>query len=309
MTIRTLQSFGPVDVIVDEEEARIIRDSWTRSMGGGSDPLLLKLSGRSYGTAGARVISRFVLAFSDRIVSADFSGILDGLKEDALALEVLELLVGSLQDSPIVSLNLSNMALGRDGILRLLQPLLSKNTLRELFLNNTGLGEDSMVVLSDILVHNQVRLEVIACSRNASDVGGAIHFATIIRQIKTLRDITYSECRPGMDGSEAIVDALKARGIHDERVASPTRITRLDLQGSFFPSEGGYFESLVAALKKLTALQYVNLFDCEIHASGREKIIRFLARTNSDMEIILGEEDDDSDDEEHIFEDFSQLQL
>jgi hypothetical protein len=63
-------------------------------------------------------------------------------------LNVLELLVWSLQESPLASLKLGNMALGRDGNLHLLQPLLIKNMLHQLFLDNPGLGEGSMSTLS-----------------------------------------------------------------------------------------------------------------------------------------------------------------
>lgn len=104
------------------------------------------------------------------------------------------------------------------------------------------------------------------------------------------------------------MDALKKRGNHDIRVESTTPISWLNLQGSFFPSKGGEFESLVAALKKLKNLEYVNLEDCSIHPTGQEKIRRFLSRINSDMVIVMGEEDD-SDEEEETFEDFLQRQL
>jgi len=161
-------------------------------------PLLLNLFGRSYGPDGARVLSKFFLAFSDRIVSIDFSGILDSLPKDD-ELNVLELLVGSLQESPLAALKLSDMALGRDGILRLLQPLMIKNTLPKLFLDNAGLGEGSTSTLSDILVQNQVPLEVISCSRNAMGVDGAKHLGDIIRGLKTLREIFYIDCHRGTE--------------------------------------------------------------------------------------------------------------
>lgn len=156
-------------------------------------PLLLNLSGRSYGPDGARVLSKFFLAFSDRIVSIDVSGILDSLPKDN-ALNVLELLVGSLQESPLGSLTLSHTALGKDGILCLLQPLLIKNMLRKLFLDNAGLGEGSMSTLSNMLVQNQVPLEVISCSRNALGVDDAKHIGDIIRGLKTSREIVYIDC-------------------------------------------------------------------------------------------------------------------
>ena len=75
-----------------------------------------------------------------------------------------------------------------------------------------------------------------------------------------------------------------------------------------FSVDCGAFDVLVAALRKLVHLQYVNLYDCEIHESGREKIARILQRI-SGIEIVLGEEDEGSDEEEVVFEDFSQMHL
>jgi Ran GTPase-activating protein (RanGAP) involved in mRNA processing and transport len=86
------------------------------------------------------------------------------------------------------------MALGRDGNLHLLQPLLIKNMLHQLFLDNPGLGEGSMSTLSHMLVQNQVPLEVISCSRNALDANGAKHFGDIICGLKTSREIMYIDC-------------------------------------------------------------------------------------------------------------------
>jgi Ran GTPase-activating protein (RanGAP) involved in mRNA processing and transport len=310
--IITLRADGDPLRVVGKDEAMNIRNSWAAGPMKPGCLLYINTSRRTFDSTGANVLAQFIRCFADRIVKVNFADIVGGLLS-AEAVSVIGVLVASLEEAPINTLDLSNIALGRDELLDRIKPLLTKSTLRELILRNTGLGEDSMETLYTFLRDApDSQLQKLCLSRNASDVGGAEYFGFILEECPTLTDIEYSENRPGTEGSLAIADALQARAIYEKRHADTAHhIRRINFEGSMFTIDGG-FDILVFALRNLRKLEYVNLQDCDIHSTGREKIQRFLGRDNSGVELLLGEEEDGSGSDseesaEEVIEDFSQM--
>jgi Ran GTPase-activating protein 1 len=157
--------------IVDEEKAKAFIKIWTEQLldhrdkvqAGNGDVLCdrIRLSDKSYTAEAARVIAEFLTGpfegtnapLARGIVEADLSDIIAGrLTEEGL--QVLRIICDAFVDSVLVDVNLSDNAIGQQGI-GACKSALSKKSLEKLSLCNNGLSQETMAQVADILTSDE----------------------------------------------------------------------------------------------------------------------------------------------------------
>ena len=191
------------------------------------------LSGESFSDEAADVIAAFLNepAFMDGpsvasgIVCAQLADMIAGRSTD-VGLNVLRTICDAFADSELVDVDLSDNAIGQQGIWAC-KTVLSKPSLTKLTLCNNGLSEDTMKVVADILIRSGcvANLTKVHFYNNMSGEEGCKEFARILEKSSKLIDIRFSSTRAGKAGSEIVAQALGA-ALEEGR---NTNLEKLDL--------------------------------------------------------------------------------
>lgn len=161
-----LETSGPRGV-VDEDQAKDITKSWTEQLlahrqelgDDGVSAILcdrIRLSDKAYTAEAAAVIASFLtesfeggMPIAHGIVEADLSDIIASRKTEE-GLQVLQTVCDAFAESKLVDVDLSDNAIGEQGI-GACKTVLRKKSLERLALCNNGLSQETMGQVADIL--------------------------------------------------------------------------------------------------------------------------------------------------------------
>ncbi len=150
------------------------------------------------------------------------------------ALKVMEILCEVLSDRQLVSIDLSDNAMGEKGIDSCRCILEGKIRLRSLKMCNDGLSSSAMEMVTEILGRGD-NLETLHFFNNMSGSGGATALAEFMSFCPVLKDLRFSGTRAGLEGSLEFASAL---------AVSPSvrngLLVNLDLADNTFGVEGAH---------------------------------------------------------------------
>ncbi len=126
-------------------------------------------------------------------------------------------------------------------------------------------------------------------------------------QCTSITSILFANCSPGLEGSKSIAKALAKVILCNGQVRES--LQSVDMQGCVFNKS---FNWICDALDDLVQLEYVNLRDCELTQSRKDKLQYKLGITRRENPPILYLEweddasDSGTDEDDHYEFDFSQ---
>nr|CCG20292.1 Ran GTPase activating protein 2 [Solanum bulbocastanum] len=209
-------------------------------------------SNRSFGIDAARIAGPILVALKDQLKEVDLSDFVAG-RNEAEALDVMNIFSEALEGSNLKFLNLSDNALGEKGVRAFGKLLQSQTDLEELFLMNDGISQEAANAVSE-LVPSTEKLKVLHFHNNMTGDEGAVAIAEIVKRSPLLEDFRCSSTRVGSEGGSVLCEAL----------GMCSHLKKLDLRDNMFGPEVGLV--LCKALSKhenLTEiyLSYLNLED------------------------------------------------
>nr|CCG20284.1 Ran GTPase activating protein 2 [Solanum tuberosum subsp. andigenum] len=209
-------------------------------------------SNRSFGIHAARIAGPILAALKDQLKEVDLSDFVAG-RNEAEALDVMNIFSEALEGSNLKFLNLSDNALGEKGVRAFGKLFQSQTNLEELFLMNDGISQEAANAVSE-LVPSTEKLKVLHFHNNMTGDEGAVAIAEIVKRSPLLEDFRCSSTRVGSEGGSVLCEAL----------GMCSHLKKLDLRDNMFGPEVGLV--LCKALSKhenLTEiyLSYLNLED------------------------------------------------
>lgn len=301
---------------VDSTEARLILMRWMSAVSSMNpeDEILLSFSGRNFTVDGAAELATFTSLglISSRVTIIEFSGALGEHHHHHDAMAAQELLVESLMRTCYYrAVKLDNLT---DRDVKVLRRLLAKETLTLFHLTDCHLDADrSLSKIESSLIHNIPETAYQPCNSlqhlgfsnlHLGDEGdtGANIFATILSKCTSITSVQYTNCHAGTEGTEAIAEKLSCLILGNVQVRESLR--SVELEGCVLNDSFGLICDPLARVKYL---EYVNLRDCELTNSQKEKIAYKLGITKRENPPTLcleweaeseGDEDDGSSDED-----------
>mmetsp|Transcript_9838 Transcript_9838/g.14691 ORF Transcript_9838/g.14691 Transcript_9838/m.14691 type:complete len:481 (-) Transcript_9838:38-1480(-) len=253
----------------------------------------IRLSDKSFSDEAADIIAAFLKepfmggrSIASGILYAELDDIIAGRMTE-MGLHVLQTICDAFADAELVDVNLSDNAIGQQGI-GACKTVLSKPSLERLALCNNGLSEATMEQVADILTNDESGTGCVATNltkihfyNNMSGEGGCRQFARILEKSSKLTDIRFSSTRAGRDGSDIVASALDV-ALEEGRNAN---LEKLDLCDNNFGNKASQ-DALFRALGCTASLSYLDLRDCELELVGIKKIIRALVESGSALEHL-----------------------
>ncbi|XP_057214594.1 ran GTPase-activating protein 1b isoform X2 [Triplophysa rosa] len=227
----------------------------------------LKLEGNTFGVEAAQSIAKALEAKSE-LQQCHWSDTFTGRLRSEIP-PALKSLGGALMTSGarLTELDLSDNAFGPDGV-KAIETLLKSSacyTLRELRLNNCGMGIGGGTVLASALTecHKQssaagspLRLKVFIAGRNRLENDGATALAKAFKLLGSLEEVHM----PQNGINHAGVTALAAAMQHNPNLQV------LNLNDNTFTKRGSI--AMAEAIRHLQCLQVINFGDCLVRSEG-----------------------------------------
>ncbi|CAN4113431.1 unnamed protein product [Withania somnifera] len=234
---------------IEEEEAQELLNPLKEP---GNSYSKICFSNRSFGIDAARIAGPILASLKDRLKEVDLSDFVAG-RNEAEALDVMNIFSEALEGSNLKYLNLSDNALGEKGVRAFGKLLRSQTNLEELFLMNDGISKEAARAVSE-LVRSTEKLKVLHFHNNMTGDEGAVVIAEIVKRSPLLEDFRCSSTRVGCQGGSALCEAL----------VMCSHLKKLDLRDNMFSPETGLL--LSKALSKHenlveVYLSYLNLED------------------------------------------------
>lgn len=193
-----------------------------------------------------------------------------------------------LSSAKLVVLDLSDNAFGPRGLIGIVKLLESSScyTLKELHLNNNGLGIQGAKMLADALckcVENSrkdgspLALKIFVCGRNRLENEGATAVARFFKMLGTLESVAMPQNGIYAPGIESLADAF----------ASNTNLRVINLEDNSLTEEGAkYIAECLPTLKKINML---NFGDCLVRTNGAIALAKALKVSCPELrELYLG---------------------
>lgn len=209
-------------------------------------------SNRSFGIDAARIAGPILASLKDQLKEVDLSDFVAG-RNEAEALDVMNIFSEALEGSNLKFLNLSDNALGEKGVRAFGKLLQSQTSLEELFLMNDGISQEAARAVSE-LVPSTEKLKVLHFHNNMTGDEGAVAIAEIVKRSPLLEDFRCSSTRVGSQGGSALCEAL----------GMCSHLKKLDLRDNMFgPEVGLVLSKALSKHENLTEiyLSYLNLED------------------------------------------------
>ncbi|XP_010454204.1 PREDICTED: RAN GTPase-activating protein 2-like [Camelina sativa] len=229
-------------------------------------------SNRSFGLGAARVAEPILASLKDQLKEVDLSDFVAG-RPEAEALQVMNIFSDALQGSILLSLNLSENALGEKGVRAFGALLKSQSSLEELYLMNDGVSKEAAQAVSELIPSTE-NLRVLHFHNNMTGDEGALAIAEVVKRSPLLENFRCSSTRVGSEGGVALSEALE----------HCTHIGKLDLRDNMFGTEAGVsLSKTLSSYKHLTELylSYLNLED-----EGAIAIANALKESVSPIEVL-----------------------
>ncbi|XP_010420730.2 PREDICTED: RAN GTPase-activating protein 2 [Camelina sativa] len=179
----------------------------------------------------------------------------------------------ALQGSVLLSLNLSENALGEKGVRAFGALLKSLSSLEELYLMNDGISKEAAQAVSELIPSTE-NLKVLHFHNNMTGDEGALAIAEVVKRSPLLENFRCSSTRVDSEGGVALSEALE----------HCTHMEKLDLRDNMFGTEAGVsLSKTLSSYKHLTELylSYLNLED-----EGAIAIANALKESASPIEVL-----------------------
>ncbi|KAL3756859.1 hypothetical protein ACHAWU_005121 [Discostella pseudostelligera] len=254
----------------------------------------IRLSDKSYTIEAAQVIASFLTEplFDDYpplahgIIEADLSDIIAGrMTEEAIL--VLKSICDAFANSNLIEVDLSENAIGGQGI-GACETVVTLKSLERLSFCNNGLSGETMKTVADWLTRDNDGSGCIAGNltklhiyNNMSGEEGCTQFARIFQNCTRMEDLRFSSTRAGEAGSDIIASVLDA----SLGAGNNPRLRKLDLCDNTFSSTASHVASF-RALVSTTCLSHLNLGDCGLGDDGVRQICRALCECDSNLEHL-----------------------
>ena len=235
----------------------------------------LSITDKSFNEASAIVLADFIQANDcfDNLRIIDISDCIAGQEtdEDARVLQTISNVIGS-KCRGVLSIDVSDNALGEEGVNVLCGLIDNQENLRAFYINNCGLSHEATKRVVEILsFRTPTKLEIFEFHNNMSGEPGANHLRELFPHMPLLKEYRFSGTRAGRAGSYAIASSLASSNIEN--------LIRLDLADNLFGKEGA--EQLAILLQKNQNLRQVILRDGLLEDEGIEIIMNALKKYNS----------------------------
>lgn len=260
----------------------------------------VNLSGKSFNEVAAKVVADRLRQMTN-VTEVDFSDVIAGQETDE-ARRILAIFSASIAHYPLVSLDLSDNALGSGGVRACKAALSNKPSLRRLYFNNDGLdnqGEAAALIYEYVVGEKTTcELEVFEIHNNLICDPGAKGVSQLLAVCPNLRTLRLSTTRISNDGGELVCAALSKaaynglqhlilndnnfgekacdlllKGFMTQRHAT---LKTLNLGDTGF-GEDGIIQILEALCGVALNLETLNLCDCDLTAKSVPVLARVLA--------------------------------
>lgn len=180
-----------------------------------------------------------------------------------------------LSSARLVELDLSDNAFGPRGLIGIVKLLESPScyTLKELHLNNNGLGISGAKMLADALckcVENSrkdgspLALKIFVCGRNRLENEGATAVARFFKMLGTLESVAMPQNGIYSPGIQALADAF----------TSNPNLKVINLEDNSLTEEGARY--IAGCLPSLKEINMLNFGDCIIRTNGAISLAKIL---------------------------------
>jgi Ran GTPase-activating protein 1 len=185
----------------------------------------------------------------------------------------------------LVELDLSDNAFGPNGMIGLTDFLKSSScyTLRELRLNNNGLGITGGKMLAESLqscydssvkAGTPLALEVFVSGRGRLEDEGATALAQAFKAMKSLIEVHMPQNGINAAGITALADSFSVN----------TNLRHINLSDNTFTEKGSI--SMAKALPSLKQLEVINFDDCLVRTSGAKALANALTNNNPELQVL-----------------------
>ncbi|XP_015062352.1 RAN GTPase-activating protein 2 [Solanum pennellii] len=229
-------------------------------------------SNRSFGIDAARIAGPILATLKDQLKEVDLSDFVAG-RNEAEALDVMNIFSEALEGSNLKFLNLSDNALGEKGVRAFGKLLQSQTNLEELFLMNDGISQEAANAVSE-LVPSTEKLKVLHFHNNMTGDEGAVAIAEIVKRSPLLEDFRCSSTRVGSEGGSALCEAL----------GMCSHLKKLDLRDNMFGPEVGLV--LSKALSKHENLKEIYLSYLNVEDEGAIAIANALQDSAPSLAVL-----------------------
>lgn len=275
----TFANPGNRNVKIDAEAARKLVRELEKKLEDGHHIETLKLECRSYKLEAVVIICDFLHGKLGKCTAAYHADVIANLMTDE-GLECLAKWSKLFESAPIEYLDLSDNAFGSRGI-SACEHALSIPTLKHLKLHNMGIPHESIVELGPILTGTRTdgmcvasKLESFYFYNNMSGPGGARALGEILAETKNLKNFQLEGCRPGKEGTKAVMEGLVATDY--------SQMETLGVEGSFGTGEkeDDAIHELLTMLQNAPKLREVRFMDCGFGNDGLILVIKALRSNN-----------------------------
>jgi len=267
---------------MDAERANVLVEQWQAQLAEkpGSFIETVDFHDRVYDPESVPILVQFLSDKLSRCSVALLNDIIASLPTEK-GLLVLGGFATLFKDVPLVELNVSDNAIGKQGLdLASFQTLLKCKTLERLYMENNGLDEECMKQLAEILLEEDDddncvcdRLTLLHFYNNMSGIGGARAVGTIVARCRKLQSFRYEGCRPQPIGCQSIANGvLKCSQNCDT-------LTTVRLEGSYGKDESlDPIGTLTLAFQNFSQLTHVTLYDAALESKGTKLLCKSLKR-------------------------------
>lgn len=186
----------------------------------------------------------------------------------------LSYFISAIQDKNITVLDLSDNAFGPIGVKAIDSYLKTCTTIKELYIQNCGLGPEGASLLAEALKENKnLKLERIKIGRNRLENKGASAFAEYFAQTDSLKEVV------------AFQNGIKDEGMVDflNGLAHNKNLEILKLNDNI-PSENAH-KSLVTLIPKLEKLQILDVSDSKLGCESSVELFESISKLKNIKEV------------------------
>ncbi|KAK8794750.1 hypothetical protein WA158_001731 [Blastocystis sp. Blastoise] len=228
----------------------------------------IKLSTKTFNEDAAKIIGQEIIKMKN-LKKADLSDTISGLSNED-AQKTLEIFVESLKDHDLNLLDLSDNALGPEGVEILKKLIVNKNELTEILLINDGLSADSCKIITNIFKETApMTLKKLHFHNNMSGNDGAIAISEALSCTPSLEDFRWSCTRTGEEGALALSRAL----------GSLPHLKKLYIGDNYFGESCG--DLLYDAIRTMNQLEELILSDISLEDEGIQRVLEALIESHA----------------------------